>query len=96
VEFINKIKDDFLIRKMTDEAVAWFHEARLHPDNADANLFKVARKCANGAFQMHADKIPAGREEIVARRFMEECRATFAVEVPKVLNVSEPEPELVS
>jgi hypothetical protein len=79
---------------MLDEAVRWFKEARIHPDNEGRDLYELARECANGSFKSLAWMIPESRREIVARKFMDGCRARFAVEVPKALSDTR-EPELV-
>lgn len=80
-----KHQDTVLVRRMLGEAVNWFHESRIHPQNADRDLWDLARECANGAFRNNAVAIPMARREIVARKFMAECQSTFGVEVPMAL-----------
>jgi hemerythrin-like domain-containing protein len=92
-----KSHDSALVNQMLTDAVAWFNEARRHPDNQDRELFELARECANGTFKNHMVAIPVARREIVARKFMDACRERFAYEVPKAAaEVKEPELELVS
>lgn len=78
-----KQEDERLVQTMLTEAVKWFHEAFAHPDNADRDLYELARECANGAFKNHCVAIPIPRRETVARKFMQACASTFAYEVPK-------------
>lgn len=91
-----KHHDSALVRLMLNEAVRWWKEARLHPENAERDEYELARECANGSFQRHVWSIPEARKEIVARKFMEACRERFATEVPKALaETKESEAELV-
>ena len=84
--------DKYLVSRMLNEAVRWFHDARKHPENEGKELSVLARECANGAFQNHALAIPVQRREIVARKFMEACAERFSYEVPKA---AADKPELV-
>lgn len=75
--------DAVLVEKMLADTLAWWNEARHEEINAEKSLSDLARECANGTFQNHVVAIPIPRREIVARKFMEACAATFVYEVPK-------------
>lgn len=93
-----KRTQDFLtVTRILRETILWFHDARKHPDNADRDLYELARECANGAFKNHALTIPEQRRERVAREFMEACQKEFGTLIPKALaEESELDLELVS
>lgn len=77
--------DTAIVRRMTGEAVSWFHESRFDPVNAKLDLWELSRQCANGAFQNNAVLIPVQRQEIIARKFMAASQLAFGVEVPKAM-----------
>jgi hypothetical protein len=91
-----KRNDEALVSRMLREAVRWFHEARGHAENEGRDLYELARECANGTFQNLAWAIPEARREIVARKYMDACRARFAVEVTRVLPETVEAPEYVA
>jgi hypothetical protein len=85
-----KYQDSRIVEEMLEDTVRWFHESRKHPENADRDLYELARECANGSFKNNVVAIPEARRETVARKFMEACAQRFSYEVAKV-SIEQPE-----